>query len=239
MASENWVHFPGVPNMTQDADGRPQVQDLVPGKQEGTPLEALFFNPLLRKVCDLQDGLDEQQSGMSQYAANDALQKEVQRAQEAEEKLQPAGDYATNPALQQEVQRAEAAEAALLPLAGGTVTGTITRSAGGVLPEVLGMGGRAVIQAFTAQGNGPGGNGDVYIQFPVAFAANSTPIVSVTINREPGGRSRFAAFGNYNSANSPWISNTGFWVQPTWASSEGAGTTGQPWVCHIIAIGTL
>ena len=55
MANPNWPSFPGLANLTQDGDGRPQVLDLIPGKQRGTPLNAFLFNPLIRKICDLQD----------------------------------------------------------------------------------------------------------------------------------------------------------------------------------------
>ena len=58
MANPNWPSFPGLANLTQDGDGRPQVLDLIPGRQRGTPLTSLLFNPILRKICDLQDGVD-------------------------------------------------------------------------------------------------------------------------------------------------------------------------------------
>ncbi len=58
MGNPSWPNFPGLPNLTQDGDGRPQLLDLIPGKQKGTPLTTQFFNPLLRKICDLQDMAD-------------------------------------------------------------------------------------------------------------------------------------------------------------------------------------
>ena len=50
------------------------------------------------------------------YATIASLQEEIQRAESAENKLQPAGDYVTTASLQQEVARAEAAEGAIFQL---------------------------------------------------------------------------------------------------------------------------
>ncbi|MXV66368.1 hypothetical protein GS537_09100 [Saccharibacter sp. EH60] len=59
MANPQWPSFPGVPNMTTDADGRPQPQDLIPGKQLGTPLDAAFIGRIIRALCDLRDAIDD------------------------------------------------------------------------------------------------------------------------------------------------------------------------------------
>ncbi len=96
MANPNWPSFPGLANQTQDGDGRPQVLDLIPGKQRGTPLNSLLFNPLIRSVCDLQDA------------------------------VQGIGDFATKAELEQERQRAERAEDQRLSLTGGTVSGDLS-----------------------------------------------------------------------------------------------------------------
>ena len=64
MSNPNWPSFPGLQNLTQDGDGRPQVLDLIPGRQRGTPLNTLLFNPLIRSICDLRDDADMAVSGV-------------------------------------------------------------------------------------------------------------------------------------------------------------------------------
>ena len=70
MSNPNWPSFPGLQNLTQDGDGRPQVLDLIPGRQRGTPLNSLLFNPLIRSVCDLQDAVQ----GIGDFATKSAIQ---------------------------------------------------------------------------------------------------------------------------------------------------------------------
>ncbi|MPW00107.1 gp53-like domain-containing protein [Bombella apis] len=132
MGNSNWPTFPGLPNMTQDGDGRPQVLDLIPGKQRGTPLNAFLFNPLIRSICDLRDGQD--RLGQSSFVPsqpreghNDSVVNNLGYQNENGGIpylsvvgkglifLQPAGDFALNSDLTAERERAQAVEATMVP----------------------------------------------------------------------------------------------------------------------------
>ncbi|QDH13801.1 hypothetical protein E3E12_05965 [Formicincola oecophyllae] len=67
--SLSWPRFPGVPNMTVDGQGHPQVQDLIPGRQQGTPLEAAFFNPILLALCMLVDASNQNGNALQNYVS--------------------------------------------------------------------------------------------------------------------------------------------------------------------------
>lgn len=131
--------------------------------------------------------------------------------------IDPLSDFVTNEAmaasLQQEVTRAEAAEAGLLPLTGGAITGPINRAGGGVLPEVLGLNGRVVIQQFMCT-NSQGG----YVTFPTPFATGTTPFVLV------GGQDSGSTV--QASVVAGTITNAGFNVISWWAG----GANGFNWL---------
>ncbi|GBQ08963.1 hypothetical protein [Saccharibacter floricola] len=123
MANPNWPSFPGVPNMSLDGDGRPQAQDLIPGKQLGTPLNAAFFNPILGKVCDLSDQIDAENnaaiSGTLDLAPGDhqGLGLHTQGGSNAvlyNDGVNGWRPLALNADLQAESQRAQAAESQLV-----------------------------------------------------------------------------------------------------------------------------
>ncbi|QHI96070.1 hypothetical protein GT348_07310 [Aristophania vespae] len=69
MVELNWPTFPNATHMRQDSQGRPETQNLIPGKQLGTEIDEFLLNPLIHKVCDITDAL---------------------------KTVQPAGDYALN-----------------------------------------------------------------------------------------------------------------------------------------------
>lgn len=120
-------------------------------------------------------------------------------------------------------------------------TKNIVSPGGGVLPEALGFGGQRVVeQAFIVTGQSVVGNGESWVSFPTPFLAGQTPILSVTINREPGTSvSRSVALGNQGSQNQPNVTNTGFSFQAWYANGDDIHTSGQPWTLHVRALGAI
>ena len=122
---------------------------------------------------------------------------------------------------------------------------SVTNPAGNSIPEVSGMRGRVVEQAFIVTGQMAGNDNDnAWVSFPQAFRAGSTPIVTAMINREPGigkgkGVSRTVAFGNIAGSSQPNITNTGFSFQPIFLEWDNVNTSGQQWTLHVRAIGSM
>lgn len=131
-------------------------------------------------------------------------------------RIQKQGDYATNTALAAEKNRAIQAENGLLPLAGGILTGTVSRSGGGVLPEVLGATGRTVIQAFTAVAD----NGTA-VSFPRAFGGIPMCIIVNALEAD----------WDVGAAAGTWTT-TGFRM-----SNYSTNTAGRPQRISVMAIG--
>lgn len=119
--------------------------------------------------------------------------------------------------------------------------GTITTPNWNPIPEVTGFGtSRVVEQVFTTTGTSSGGsNAESWVNFPTAFAAGTTPVLSILINREPGRISRTVSLGNQGSNNQPNVTNTGFSFQPWFSDGYTVNTSGQPWTIHVRAIGVM
>ncbi|WP_241503256.1 autotransporter outer membrane beta-barrel domain-containing protein [Komagataeibacter melaceti] len=94
--------------------------------------------------------------------------------------------------------------------------------------------------SFVALGTGAGGSANNSVVFPKAFAAGTTPVVSPTIDREPGssgeGVSRFVTLAGSDDPSSP-VSNTGFQFQPTFTTGNGTNTSSKAYRLQVVAIG--
>ncbi|MXV43897.1 hypothetical protein GS501_02370 [Saccharibacter sp. 17.LH.SD] len=125
MANPNWVNFPGLVNMASDGDGRPKTVDLIPGRQRGTPLNSLLFNPIIRALCDLRDASDSMVSSAVSgkgYLSGDLNILRLWIGAGGNVCVRDQNNnvtfLASQAALQDEVIRAQNAEATFLPLDG-------------------------------------------------------------------------------------------------------------------------
>ncbi|MCX8666418.1 hypothetical protein J3T99_02095 [Acetobacteraceae bacterium B3987] len=264
MSNPNWPSFPGLQNLTQDGDGRPQVLDLIPGRQRGTPLNSLLFNPLIRAVCDLRDTADDQSAALRDYlplvGGTLSGPLTVQAPAGSGNTLFGGGlvssvaGQTANAYLQLQIVNGQPLAIVGIQDSNGwhnwtfnPAASSLTNPVGNSIPEVVGPTGRVAIQSFTLSFQPiprTGSQVPVYsIRWPQPF--RSTPQVFFQIDWEngtsvPSPRTVNIAPGNGTSNNNVDIYGARINITYTNWSNSNIDTTNAPISSlNVLAIGEM
>ena len=114
------------------------------------------------------------------------------------------------------------------------MTGEITTSSGGIVPQVIGMNGNIVMQVWNMQI--PSSAGWCFVTFPQAYMPGSAPFVFFSVDYEQNTGHNVARIVN-TDANT--FSNKGISVFVEDNGYQGTSSNGATYKLNCLAIGTM